>query len=210
METKKVDLQYLLDNDKWQLKVTPEQSEMVQLALFDVGVYWQGGDRKRVHHTDKIYLSRKGKSLYYGDYLDLESLELERQALQNDFDTQQEIFRWLDGGGKITRSDILSPNLYFKDGFIVDSDNETNNWAYFHHNNTSDWKKVTNWYDKLDGTTKNARLCYVKSVSVSAHGVFVNIYSYEDGAFRDKNGSQWISPAPLSNDEIKAFMVDYD
>ena len=202
-EVKKVDLQYLLDNDKWQLKVTPEQSEMVQLALFDVGVDWniQG---KSVSHIEHKYLSREGNSLFFGEnkYLDLVDF-VEQQPPQYDFDTQQEIFRWLDDGGLIKCIDSRT-EYGMHNGFVVTINNNLRaNNLFF--NIPSRWKKVTNWYDKLDGTAKNARLCYVKLVS--ANGVFVNIYSHEEGDFRDKNGSQWISPTPLTNDEIKAFMV---
>lgn len=206
-EVKKVNLEYLLDNDKWQLKVTPEQSEMVQLALFDVGVDWNNSNPSKVIHTDYKWLSRKVKSIYYGNGFDYESLELEEQPPQNDFDTQQEIFRWLSGDNKIQRTFGGCEIVSFIDGVTkVHQKDGTFRRVSYSFDSPKTWKKVTNWYDKLDGTEKNARLCWVDSSHNESKTVRL-ILKFVKGYYINDGGSGYKYATPLTNDEIKAFMV---
>ncbi|MCK5385792.1 MAG: hypothetical protein KAJ39_01315 [Gammaproteobacteria bacterium] len=211
MATKKVNLQYLLDNDKWQLKVTPEQSEMVQLALFGIGVFWNNSNPSKAIHTDSKWLERSANVIYYGDGFNDKLLELEEQAPQNDFDTQQEIFRWLDDGGLIKCIDSRT-EYGMRNGFVVTIYNNLRaNNLFF--NTPSRWKKVTNWHDKLDGTVTNGRLCNIEinnnTDSTNTTRLIIDMSS-DDSLFYSDEGIAYDNATPLTNAEIKAFMVDGD
>ena len=208
-ETKKVNLEYLLDNDKWQLKVTPEQSEMVQLALFDVGVTWVVCN-KNIMYTNKEWLSREVNSIYHGNGFNYESLELEPQTPQNDFETQQGIWEWLISGKKITDTKI-GGIVEMVDGFVYENGVQRS-YCFLH---PSDWKKVTNWYDKLDGTVDNGVVCWVGGnegnlklkEKIELIKEYRKNHQQHDGAKYKGSVIWWELATPLTNDEIKVFMV---
>jgi len=211
---KEVTLEELVYLPNFKIKVNPEQSKLIQEALFKKGYHW-AGNRTIVDHLDSGYLIFSAPSLGCSyspqtfDEVIWEEVVLIDKFCSLDFKTTQEIWEWLIAGGAIegVHSGVIT---FLKEGNLSVSNESITNPIYESITNPKCWRKVVKkeWYEDIP---EKGILCWCKDSRSNKPQEIVLVVEYRDTEeypYITIAGDYYKYAIPLTNEEIKEFLYE--